>query len=470
MNPVLKPYAVLGISMSLTLRWLSIFRSLYWKIFFFFWLTLIAAIFSVATLSEIIVQERDQDQYQKVVKLGIKAADIFETKGSAELTQWLHYIRLEFDVTGFMLDAKRRPISLAHLPKNWLEFTLPLTQGRLSKRDLKGFQPYTISSSSDRIYTFVALRDNSGPYPTWLKHLPILQIVTALLIVALLTAFVTWHITDPLRKLKQATHSFARGNLNTRLSDSSCQKNDEIGEVSLAFNHMAERISLLVNNQQRLFRDISHELRTPLARQQIALELLARKIPDTEHQSLHRIEREIERMNALIDQVLTLLRLEQSDLSPISEVYDLSELLFKLTQDAEFQTQSKHQIHLVQPEKNLLTGQQELVSRAVENILRNAIRYTPEEGRVFIRAEVTPESVVIRIEDEGEGVPEDSLKRLFEPFYRVEACRNQQSGGYGVGMAIAEQAIRAQSGTIEASNRPTGGLRVEITLPKLPAQ
>ena len=113
--------------MSLTLRWLSIFRSLYWKIFFFFWLTLIAAIFSVATLSEIIVQERDQDQYQKVVKLGIKAADIFETKGSAELTQWLHYIRLEFDVTGFMLDAKRRPISLAHLPKNWLEFTLPLT-------------------------------------------------------------------------------------------------------------------------------------------------------------------------------------------------------------------------------------------------------------------------------------------------------------------------------------------------------
>lgn len=471
MNLALKPYVVLGISMSLTLRWPSIFRSLYWKIFFFFWLTLIAAIFSVATLSEIIVQERDQDQYQRVVKLGIKAADIFETKGSADLTEWLHYIRLEFGVTGFMLDEKRRPISLAHLPKNWLEFTLPLTQHRLSERNLKGFQPYTISSSTDRIYTFVALRVNSGPYPAWLKHLPILQIVTALLIVALLTAFVTWHITGPLRKLKQATHSFARGNLDTRLSNVAHQKNDEIGEVGLAFNHMAERISLLVSNQQRLFRDISHELRTPLARQQIALELLARKIPDAEHQSLHRIEREIERMNALIDQVLTLLRLEQSDQNPIAETYDLSDLLCKITQDAEFETQSTHQIHLRQPQQNLLTGQQELVSRAVENILRNAIRYTPADGRVFIKVEARAQAVVIRIEDEGEGVPEASLKHLFEPFYRVEACRNQQSGGYGVGMAIAEQAIRAQSGTIEASNRTAGGLRVDITLPKkLPTQ
>ena len=119
-----------------------------------------------------------------------------------------------------------------------------------------------------------------------------------------------------------------------------------------------------------------------------------------------------------------------------------------------------------QPEKNPLTGQPELVSRAVENILRNAIRYTPDDGRVFLQVDMHKDTVVIRIEDEGEGVPEDSLKHLFEPFYRVEASRNQQSGGYGVGMAIAEQAIRAQGGRIEASNRSSGGLRVDITLPK----
>jgi two-component system sensor histidine kinase CpxA len=448
------------------IKWPLIFRSLYWKIFFFFWLTLIAAIFSVATLSEIIVEKRDQDQYQRVVKLGIKAADIYETKGPSELTVWLRYIDQEFAVKGFMLDSQRRPISLANLPKNWLEFTLPLTQRRLSERNLRGFQPYRISSSSNRIYTFVAHRDDRGSYPAWLKHLPILQIITALIIVALLTAFVTWRITNPLRKLKQATDSFARGNLDIRLPNRVECRNDEIGEVGLAFNHMAERISLLVSNQQRLFRDISHELRTPLARQQIALELLARKLPDTEHQSLHRIEREIERMNALIDQVLTLLRLEQNGQSPSIEAYDLSDLLYKLTQDAQFETQSKDQIHLQQPEKNPLTGQPELVSRAVENILRNAIRYTLDDGRVFLQVDMHKDTVVIRIEDEGEGVPEDSLKHLFEPFYRVEASRNQQSGGYGVGMAIAEQAIRAQGGRIEASNRSSGGLRVDITLPK----
>lgn len=450
------------------IKGLLIFRSLYWKIFFFFWLTLIAVIFSVATLSEIIVAERDQDQYQRVVRLGIKAADIFEANGPAELTAWLRYIDQEFDVKGFMLDSKRRPISLANLPKNWLQFALPLTQNRLSERHLRGFQPYRISSSSDRLYTFVAHRDNRGPYPSWLKHLPILQVLTALVIVALLTAFVTWRITDPLRKLKQATDSFARGNLDTRLTNLVGFRKDEIGEVGLAFNHMAERISLLVSNQQRLFRDISHELRTPLARQQIALELLARKIPDTEHQSLHRIEREIERMNALIDQVLSLLRLEQQGQSPSNETYDLGALLQKLTQDAQFEAQSKHQILQQQPDQILLTGQPELVSRAVENILRNAIRYTSDDGRVFLQVEKHKDSVVIRIEDEGDGVPEDSLKRLFEPFYRVETSRNQQSGGYGVGMAIAEQAIRAQGGTIEASNRSTGGLRVDISLPNTP--
>ena len=447
------------------IKGLLIFRSLYWKIFFFFWLTLIAVIFSVATLSEIIVEKRDQDQYQRVVRLGIKAADIFEANGPAELTTWLRYIDQEFDVKGFMLDSKRRPISLANLPKNWLQFALPLTQNRLSERHLRGFQPYRISSSSDRIYTFVAHRDNRGPYPAWLKHLPILQVLTALVIVALLTAFVTWRITDPLRKLKQATDSFARGNLDTRLTNLVGFRKDEIGEVGLAFNHMAERISLLVSNQQRLFRDISHELRTPLARQQIALELLARKIPDTEHQSLHRIEREIERMNALIDQVLSLLRLEQQGQSPSNETYDLGILLQKLTQDAQFEAQSKHQVLLQQPDQILLTGQPELVSRAVENILRNAIRYTSDDGRVFLQVEKHKDSVVIRIEDEGDGVPEDSLKRLFEPFYRVEISRNQQSGGYGVGMAIAEQAIRAQGGSIEASNRSEGGLRVDIILP-----
>ena len=148
--------------MSSMIKWPLIFRSLYWKIFFFFWLTLIAAIFSVATLSEVIVEKRDQDQYQRVVKLGIKAADIYESEGSAELTVWLRHIDQKFAVKGFMLDSQRRPISLANLPKNWLEFTLPLTQRRLSERNLRVFQPYRISSSSNRIYTFVRSRSMSS--------------------------------------------------------------------------------------------------------------------------------------------------------------------------------------------------------------------------------------------------------------------------------------------------------------------
>ncbi|MDP6968486.1 MAG: ATP-binding protein [Gammaproteobacteria bacterium] len=440
-------------------------RSLYWKIFLFFWLTVIITMASVAALTGTIIKNRQAVESQQVIALAMQAADTFEQKGHRELTRMLRNIEQRYQIKAFMLDHQNRPISKVNLPKDWLSLALPLTPHRFMERTKRGLRAYRISSSSGQMYVFIARSSPNNSYQGWIKHLPALQVTTALIIVALFTAFITWRITNPLASLRRATNAFARGQFDTRVDNRVICRKDEISQLGQSFNHMAERISLLLSNQQRLFRDISHELRTPLARQQIALELLARKLDPKDQSSIERIEREIERMNELIDQVLTLLRLEQGENQPQASRYDVAELVHQVVHDATFEAQSDDKIQLNLPASCSLQGYPQATSRALENIIRNAIRYTGDKGKVYIDVQRSKEWLSITIADDGPGVPEAALAHLFEPFYRVDESRNQQAGGYGIGMAIAEQAMRSQGGTISACNRPQGGLEITLRLP-----
>ncbi len=440
-------------------------RSLYWKIFFFFWLTLIISAAAVVTLTATIIEDRQHIESHQIIEIGMELADDYEEHGRNKLDHELREAQKFYGVRGFMMDSANRPISRINLPKDWLSFTQPLTPERFNQRRLRGFKAYRISSSSGNMYTFVARVEHESAYLYWYSHLPALQLGLALIIVALFTAFITWRITDPLNRLRKATNAFAQGKFDARVDEKVICRKDEISQLGQSFNNMAERIAMLLSNQQRLFRDISHELRTPLARQQIALELLARKLPDHDQAGVARIEREIGRMNELIDQVLTLLRLEQGEQAVSKEDYDIGALISQLVNDATFEAQDEDKVNLHLPEQTTLTGCPELTARCLENIIRNALRYTGEEGQVNIDVSKGKEWLEINIKDDGPGVPEAALKHLFEPFYRVEDDRNQQSGGYGIGMAIAEQAIRSQGGTIVANNRPTGGLQITIRLP-----
>ena len=440
-------------------------RSLYWKIFAFFWLTLIITAGTVVTLTSTIIENRQQIESHQIIEMGVHLADEYEEDGRHALDHELKELDFRFGIQAFMLDAKNRPISRVNLPKDWLSFTQPLTPKRFKDRSLRGLKAYRISSSSGTLYTMVARVDRDSRYAYWTSHLPALQLFIALIIVGLLTAFVTWRITKPLALLRRATNAFARGKFDARVDEQVICRKDEISQLGNSFNNMAERIAMLLSNQQRLFRDISHELRTPLARQQIALELLARKLPDDDRASIDRIEREIGRMNELIDQVLTLLRLEQGEQAVNKEDYDIGALITQLVNDASFEAQDEDKISLNLPDQTKLNGCPELTSRCLENIVRNALRYTGDDGQVHIDVSKGKEWLEISVKDDGPGVPEAALKHLFEPFYRVEDDRNQQSGGYGIGMAIAEQAIRSQGGTIVAANRPEGGLQITIRLP-----
>jgi two-component system sensor histidine kinase CpxA len=237
------------------------------------------------------------------------------------------------------------------------------------------------------------------------------------------------------------------------------------------FDAMAERLEMLVKAQSRLINDISHELRSPLARLNVALGLARQRAGVESTDMLDRIELEASRLNELIGRILTLARLEDGEQRVPQTPVPLGELVAGIAEDAEFEAQERHcHVHTVIPEGDWgVRGNDSLLHSAVENVVRNAIRYTQEGSSVEI--ELTGEKrpggaeVVLRVSDSGPGVPEDALGKLFEPFYRLDDARGRLTGGVGLGLAITERAVRFHGGKVSAFNRAGGGLMVEIRLP-----
>jgi signal transduction histidine kinase len=249
------------------------------------------------------------------------------------------------------------------------------------------------------------------------------------------------------------------------------RRSDELADLAHDFDAMAGRIEALISAQQRLLGDISHELRSPLTRLNLSLAIARRNAGEAASGEHDRIEAEAARINTLIDQLLMLTRLE----SGVEEVEDESIYLTQLVQetvaDADFEAQNLNRaVRIVESDESLVTGSRLLLRSAVENVVRNAVRYTAEGTAVEITLRVEDagddSTAVISVRDHGPGVPEESLDDLFRPFYRVTEARDRQSGGTGLGLAITERAVRLHGGAVKAVNAPGGGLLVEIRLPQ----
>jgi signal transduction histidine kinase len=287
----------------------------------------------------------------------------------------------------------------------------------------------------------------------------------ALLLTALLLCWaLARYMSSPIGKLRRATQKLADGDLSTRVADQIGNRHDELAELAKDFDLMAERIESLITSQQRLSRDVSHELRSPLARMNVALEIAKQKMNGDTGPVLQRIEAESQRLNDMISRLLTLSKLETG-----SQDFDRRELNFRslveqVASDADFEANAKgRSVKMVAADDCRVSGSESLLRSAVENVLRNAVRYTAEGTSVDVSLTRSNGNAVLRIVDHGSGVPEDELVNLFRPFYRVGEARDRGSGGTGLGLAIAEQAILAHKGTITARN--TGaGLAVEIRL------
>ncbi|HTX76913.1 MAG TPA: ATP-binding protein [Terracidiphilus sp.] len=277
--------------------------------------------------------------------------------------------------------------------------------------------------------------------------------------------------TRPVARLRKAARELARGQLGTRVKESrpgATGKGDEFAGLVHDFNHMAERLESLVSAQRMLLRDVSHELRSPLARLSVALELSRDDADATMSSHLDRIERETERLNQLIGQLLTLAQMETAETLDRAEHVSLKKLIEQMIPDAEYEARQRDAVVELHAEcECVVDGRRELLYRAIENVVRNAIRYTEAGTRVEVRlAEDRPRKMaVIEVSDRGPGIPEAELEAIFRPFYRLDTARSAHTGGVGVGLAIAERAVKLHSGQIRALNRDGGGTTIRISLP-----
>jgi len=290
---------------------------------------------------------------------------------------------------------------------------------------------------------------------------PIAAATAACLLFAVLLA---WYFSRPIRALRQAFDAAANGDLAPRFANDSGKGGDELSDLGRDFDRMTARLRSLIDGQTRLLHDVSHELRSPLARLQAAIGL-AHQQPEKWSASMERIERESVRMDKLVGELLTLARLEAGAIKASQEEISMADLLGQIADDADYEAASQHRSVLLEGETDVrVIGQPDLLGRAIENVVRNAIKHSPEGGEVQLQARALPESaqLLIRVLDRGPGVSPADLDTIFQPFFRSS---NASTEGHGLGLAIAQHVIEAHGGSIKASNRAGGGLCVEMSLP-----
>jgi signal transduction histidine kinase len=296
------------------------------------------------------------------------------------------------------------------------------------------------------------------------------RIVLALSLSGIGCYFLSRYLTAPITGLRNATRRFAAGNFSTRVGATMSKRRDELSGLSSDFDFMAERIEMLMTSQQILLRDISHELRSPLARMNVALELCRKRCDSETEKYLDRIGKEADKLNDLIGQVLTLNRVDFGINQLRKEEINISRLIEEIALDADYEANAKNRsVNIAISDECVMEGDRELLRRAVENIVRNAVLYTAEQSSVEIYVKQIQKDendyVSIIVRDFGTGVPEGEVKNIFKPFYRIGEGRDRMTGGAGIGLAIADVAVRLHDGSIKAINASGGGLNIEVMLP-----
>ena len=270
------------------------------------------------------------------------------------------------------------------------------------------------------------------------------------------------YLTRPLRRLGRAAASIAEGRLDTRVDPSLKDRRDEIAELARNFDRMADRIEALVTGQRRLLGDVSHELRSPLARLIVALGLAKRGPSEEAAENLERIGVEARRLDSLIGQLLTLTRIDSGADRGSPVAFDFTNLVQEVANDADFEARARNRrVVLNRSDACTIQGYEELLRSAVENVVRNAVRYTTEGTAVEISLERNSR-ILLSVRDHGPGVPENMLPEIFLPFRRVGKDNHD---GAGLGLAIAQRAVGVHAGSVSAKNAPQGGLIVEMLLP-----
>jgi two-component system sensor histidine kinase CpxA len=447
-------------------------KSLFLRIFLSFWMA--QALFVVlAILVTVAFRPRTSTWEGLRTTVLNDSVNAYEEGGELELRQYMESLEASQHLRAYLFDERGNEVSHRGAP-DWAMRVA--SGGPRSPRD--GFiipappvqRDSRASSDGKHRYTLV-LGMPPGPRVFFgPRGLPIPGLIIAIISSGLVCYFLSWYLTKPIVRLRAATRQLAAGDLTARSGAPASKRRDEVASLMRDFDAMAERLELLVKAQSRLLNDISHELRSPLARLNVALGLARRRTGVESADMLDRIELEASRLNELIGRILTLARLEDGEQRAPQTPVPLDELVANVAEDAEFEAQERNcHVHTVIPEGDWgVRGNDSLLHSAVENVVRNAIRYTQEATSVEIalsQDRTNRAEAVLRVSDSGPGVPAAALEKLFQPFYRLDDARGRLTGGVGLGLAITERAVRFHGGKVSASNRPEGGLMVEIRLP-----
>ena len=439
---------------------------LFWKIFFGFWLSLVVISIAVGITVNLYNQARWEELDELAAgpraELALNAVAVSLRHGGREtVAELFEDMPRRFRQQVLIVDAQGNDLFGHSVPAAALQRARQDIGDSARTRGLRRVQ---LADGTD--YLLFIPDEPRGDRATHrhARERPLfnLWLISAGLTGLLFSAGLAWYLTRPVRHLRDASRQLAAGLLDTRVGPRIGRRRDEIADLGRDFDHMAGQLQSLVNAQQRLLHDVSHELRSPLARLQVAIGLL-RQNPEHTGQTLERIERESGRLDELVGQLLTLSRLEAGVSLPVESI-DLTQLLRDIVTDAQFESAAEQRRITLHCEEGLtVTGNHEALLRALDNIVRNALHYTPAQTGIEINAVRTASgSIHISVCDAGPGVAEEKLAALFEPFVRADD--NAVRDGYGLGLAIARRAVEAHGGRIRAINRQAGGLCVEVDL------
>jgi len=439
---------------------------LFWKLFFALWLSIMAFAVVVSWINQTVILQYAVEEPGRGFEVNLKRfkarlAQEMGEGGEQQVKRTLRSLQRGMRNHIFIVDADGNELL-------GREDTLKkLRRGRVkvSRKQLEDAdgQSYTLISTGRRPPGMLL-----APGPRGVE----MRLAVAAVISALVSFLLARYLAAPLGQLSRASRQLATGDLSVRVGAPLDQRKDEFGQLALDMDEMASRLQVSQQANRRLLRDVSHELRSPLARLRVALEIARNKDQNQVIEELNRIELESERLEKLVDEVLSLLRESSVSQELKLQNFDLAELLQDLVETVNYESRDDgHQVDLQTQSPLLLNADRDLLWRVFENLLRNALIHGGENGVIELSAATSSEhEIVVCVKDSGPGIAAQYLVRIFEPFYRVDEARTRksagQSSGHGLGLAIAASAVRRHGGRITASNRKSGGLEVRVTLPK----
>jgi len=443
---------------------------LFWKFFFFIWLAQLTAIAGVSG----VVWLKNRAAAERAAVIAMNPAAVFavgsaaatlEFGGTPALKQLLESRGSGRNFGVHAIDEKNQELLGRDLPQPLVEAARQLVDDDEGPRGVQ-----QVRAADGHTYLLFVPRaprpEGMRPAPRRDRRLfPFEPVAAGVLFSLLFAALLAHYISQPIRSLRGAFEAVAAGDLSARAAPLMGRRRDELADLGRDFDAMAERLGQLIDGQRRLLHDVSHEMRSPLARMQAAIGL-ARQQPEKMSATLDRVQRETERIDSLVEELLTLARLQSAAQAPGGarvEPVSLNELTEGIVDDARFEAEAGgRMVEFKAGTDAVMPGRPELLHRAIENVVRNAVRHTAAGTGVAITSAVADGRWRLQVADHGPGVPAVELTAIFEPFFRGSTSGGD---GHGLGLAIARRVVETHGGTITAANRAGGGLLVEIMLP-----